>query len=98
MNSLAERFILCLGLILSPAAANAEDAFLLGEQDLDFLEFLGEGDPGDGEWIHPLDLLDQLRGNVQAPDSPRDLRSQPEKDSFTGQEGEWEREPNKPSR
>ncbi len=93
MNRLVKWLGLCWVMMLSPAPVSAQEAQSLKEQDLEFLEFLGEWETGEGQWVNPLDFLDKPPGNVEEATGEKDRRMEPETDAFPEQRGEHERGP-----
>jgi hypothetical protein len=57
---------LLLSLAATAACANPDEA-----PSEELLEFLGEFQTGDGDWIDPLDLLDVSQSDIQQNDVPR---------------------------
>ncbi len=59
MTTMDSRCLLLLGLLpFSPAIMADDDA-----PDLALLEFLGAWEDSDGEWINPLQILDELEAD-----------------------------------
>ena len=46
-------------MMLMTSPAMAKDAQPLSDQDLEFLEFLGSWETEDGEWVNPIDFIEE---------------------------------------
>jgi hypothetical protein len=62
-----------LSLAATAVCANSDEA-----PSEELLEFLGEFQTGNGDWIDPFDLLDVSRSDIQQNDGPHDGTQQTE--------------------
>ena len=69
----------------SVSPVQAKDAQTLSNQDLEFLEFLGSWETEDGEWVNPLELIDQPMDEQAGEDVLYDPEVKGETDVVPGQ-------------
>ena len=86
----AKWLVLCGVMLLSPIPVSAEEPEPLTKQDLEFLEFLGEWETDEGQWINPMDFTDPPSGEVEKTAHETELPMKRESDALPEQAGEYE--------
>lgn len=75
--------VLGSAIILWPVSTGAQEPPPLQEQDLAFLEFLGEWETEDGQWMNPLDFWEERPEDLEDPIMDKALppNSEPDEDA-----------------